>query len=546
MNEHRDEEGLADNERLEFLGDAVIDLAVSHRLMERFPTAREGDLSKMRAAVVDEQGLSEMARALDLGSLLRLGRGEELTGGRRKASLLADAMEAVIAAVYLGDGLAPVLRLVDRFLGEAFARAAAGTLDRDFKTQLQELAQSRLRATPRYRVVAEHGPDHSKTFEVETDLRGEVVGGGAGRSKKDAEQAAAKLGLDAARAPVRRGGRRSRGQPSIRPRPPQGTPERAPRPSPRPGRRPPAARDGRAARARRVRAAGETPAAAETSSQEAESQGRPPPSRRASPHPRSGRANRGAREGAQAPREGTPNEPARGSLAASEGEGGAAALPFHLLARGPATSIRPHMTIRTVLPPRRSRRRSPRPRRSRTPPEKKKTDDAGLATFKTSRGEIVVQAPPARRRRRPSRTSYGLAQGTKAWTDPRAARQVKKPLYDGTLFHRVIPQFMIQGGDPLGPARRTARRGARLQVRRRDRPPDNQFTKAGQLAMANTGPNTNGSQFFITEVATPWLDRGHTIFGEVVKGFDLVPKIVAAGNGKVKLDKVIITRGAQP
>ncbi len=197
VNEHREEEGLADNERLEFLGDAVIDLAVSHRLMERFPDAREGELSKMRAAVVDEQGLSEMARALDLGGLLRLGRGEELTGGRRKASLLADAMEAVVAAVFLRSGLAPVLSIVDRFLGEAFSRAAAGTLDRDFKTQLQELAQSRLRATPRYRVVAEHGPDHSKTFEVETDLRGDVVGRGAGRSKKDAEQAAAKLALDA-------------------------------------------------------------------------------------------------------------------------------------------------------------------------------------------------------------------------------------------------------------------------------------------------------------------------------------------------------------
>jgi ribonuclease-3 len=165
--------------------------------MERFPLAREGELSKMRAAVVDEQGLSEMARALDLGELLRLGRGEEMTGGRQKASLLADAMEAVIAAVYLDGGLAGVLGIIDRFLGEAFARAASGTLDRDFKTQLQELSQSRLRATPRYRVVAEHGPDHSKTFEVETDVRGEVVGRGSGRSKKDAEQAAARLGLDA-------------------------------------------------------------------------------------------------------------------------------------------------------------------------------------------------------------------------------------------------------------------------------------------------------------------------------------------------------------
>lgn len=211
-NEHRIETGLADNERLEFLGDAVIDLAVSHRLMERFPDAREGELSKMRAAVVDELGLCEMARALDLGPLLRLGRGEELTGGRQKASLLADAMEAVIAAVFLEAGLAPVLGIVDRFLGEAFARATDGTLDRDFKTQLQELAQSRLRATPRYRVVAERGPDHSKTFEVEMDLRGEVLGSGMGRSKKDAEQAAAKLALETL-------GRRFAGEGAAEPEP---------------------------------------------------------------------------------------------------------------------------------------------------------------------------------------------------------------------------------------------------------------------------------------------------------------------------------------
>ncbi|HET9598425.1 MAG TPA: ribonuclease III [Anaeromyxobacteraceae bacterium] len=196
VNEHRGE-ALRDNERLEFLGDAVIDLAVSHRLMERFPQAREGELSKIRAAVVDEAGLARMARELDLGALLRLGRGEELTGGRQKSSLLADALEAVVAAIYLCGGLDPVLTLIDRFLGEAFARAAAGTLDRDYKTQLQELAQSRLRATPRYRVVAEHGPDHSKVFDVELELRGEVVGRGAGRSKKDAEQAAAKLALEA-------------------------------------------------------------------------------------------------------------------------------------------------------------------------------------------------------------------------------------------------------------------------------------------------------------------------------------------------------------
>lgn len=204
VNEHRGD-GQADNERLEFLGDAVLDLAVSHRLMERFPAAREGELSKIRAAVVDEAGLARIARVLDLGPLLRLGRGEELTGGREKSSLLADAMEAVVAALYLGGGLDPVLALLDRFLGEAFARAAAGTLDRDYKTQLQELAQSRVRASPRYRVVAEHGPDHSKVFDVEAELKGEVVGRGTGRSKKDAEQAAAKLALEAISAKVAEG-----------------------------------------------------------------------------------------------------------------------------------------------------------------------------------------------------------------------------------------------------------------------------------------------------------------------------------------------------
>ncbi|MGA8892328.1 MAG: ribonuclease III, partial [Anaeromyxobacteraceae bacterium] len=196
VNEHRGE-GYEDNERLEFLGDAVIDLLVSEYLMTAFPEAREGDLSKLRAAVVDEPGLAAMARTLELGDLLRLGRGEELTGGRTKASLLADAMEAVVAAVFLDGGLAGVHRLVDPFLQEAYARAASGKLDRDFKTQLQEQGQARYRSSPRYRVVAEIGPDHLKTFEIEVELRGAVLGRGSGRSKKDAEQAAARVAMGA-------------------------------------------------------------------------------------------------------------------------------------------------------------------------------------------------------------------------------------------------------------------------------------------------------------------------------------------------------------
>jgi len=196
VNEHRDE-GEAHNERLEFLGDAVVDLAVSKRLMERFPDAREGELSKMRASVVDERGLSEMARALGIGALLRLGRGEEQTGGREKASLLCDAMEAVIAVLFLSGGLPAVLALIDRFLGEAFERAVAGTLDRDFKTQLQELSYGKLKLMPVYRVVEERGPDHAKVFVVEVAVGADLVTQGEGRSKKDAEQAASLLCLQA-------------------------------------------------------------------------------------------------------------------------------------------------------------------------------------------------------------------------------------------------------------------------------------------------------------------------------------------------------------
>jgi peptidyl-prolyl cis-trans isomerase A (cyclophilin A) len=163
------------------------------------------------------------------------------------------------------------------------------------------------------------------------------------------------------------------------------------------------------------------------------------------------------------------------------------------------------------------------------------------ATFQTSMGTIVVKLLPEKA---PVTVAnfVGLADGTKEWTDPRSGqKQAGKPLYDGTMFHRVIPDFMIQGGDPLGTG--TGGPGYKFQD---EIGPDNKFNKPGLLAMANAGPGTNGSQFFITEIATPWLDKGHTIFGEVVKGGDLVPKITRAGNAKVKLEKVTISRGAMP
>ena len=232
VNEHR-EDGLVDNERLEFLGDAVIDLAVSHRLMEKLPAADEGALSKLRAAVVNEDGLAVVAAQIHLGELLLLGRGEEMSGGRDKPSLLANAFEAVIGAIYLEGGIPAVLALVDRLFGATLELAAHGAVERDYKTQLQELAQSRFGFPPSYRVIDEEGPDHSKIFTVELEISGRRLGSGVGRSKKDAEQAAAREGFDMLRkeaaadphAPVREP---KTPEPEQAPGKPKGPPEKEP------------------------------------------------------------------------------------------------------------------------------------------------------------------------------------------------------------------------------------------------------------------------------------------------------------------------------
>jgi peptidyl-prolyl cis-trans isomerase A (cyclophilin A) len=163
--------------------------------------------------------------------------------------------------------------------------------------------------------------------------------------------------------------------------------------------------------------------------------------------------------------------------------------------------------------------------------------DPIFATFQTSAGDIVIKLLPEKAPKTVE-NFLGLAEGTRESKDPRSGQMVKKPLYDGTVFHRVIPDFMIQGGDPLGTG--TGGPGYKFGD---EIGPDNKFDRPGLLAMANAGPNTNGSQFFITEVPTPHLNKGHTIFGEVVKGGDLVGKIVRMGNSKVELKKVVITRG---
>ncbi|MDX2093429.1 MAG: ribonuclease III [Kofleriaceae bacterium] len=181
---------LEDNERLEFLGDAVLDLVVGHRLMTRYPQLREGQLSVTRAQVVSEAGLSEVAGQLGLGQWLLLGKGEEKSGGRTKPSILADAFEAILAAVYLDGGFIAAWELVGRLLSHRIDTVEFKGFY-DFKTRLQETSQARLKATPTYRVVNELGPDHDKRFVVAVTIGTDEWARAVGKSKKEAEQMAA-------------------------------------------------------------------------------------------------------------------------------------------------------------------------------------------------------------------------------------------------------------------------------------------------------------------------------------------------------------------
>jgi ribonuclease III len=186
------------NERLEFLGDAVLSLIISDHLARVYPHLSEGALSKLKAKLVSEQSLAAAAKRLDLGARLQVGRGEELSKGREKPSLLADALEAVIAAVYLDGGLDAsrrfTLEVLDDELRAAEAQQAKPGGD-DYKTRFQEWCQRRYDLLPRYVTVRETGPDHQKFFEVEVLVEGRVVGAGQGYSKKEAEQAAAQAAL---------------------------------------------------------------------------------------------------------------------------------------------------------------------------------------------------------------------------------------------------------------------------------------------------------------------------------------------------------------
>jgi ribonuclease-3 len=182
---------LPTNERLEFLGDAVLGLVITDMVYRGFPDRSEGELAKLRAAMVNMTMLAEVAREVGIGEQVLLGRGEELSGGRDKTSILADAFEAVIGAIYLDQGLDTAYRVIERLFRPRIEAYVRGEGDRDYKTILQELTAQDLGRLPEYR-VADRGPDHRKEFMATVYLAGREFGRGTGRSKKEAEQRAAR------------------------------------------------------------------------------------------------------------------------------------------------------------------------------------------------------------------------------------------------------------------------------------------------------------------------------------------------------------------
>ncbi|TDQ53674.1 ribonuclease III [Actinorugispora endophytica] len=202
--------GLPTNERLEFLGDSVLGLVVTDTLFRTHPDLPEGQLAKLRAAVVNMRALADVARGLGIGRYVRLGRGEEGTGGRDKSSILADTLEALIGAVYLDRGLDEASALVHRLFDPMIAKASGLGAGLDWKTSLQELTASELLGVPEYQ-VEESGPDHQKTFRATVRVAGQSYGSGEGRSKKEAEQQAAESAWKAIRAAADAGGAASGG-----------------------------------------------------------------------------------------------------------------------------------------------------------------------------------------------------------------------------------------------------------------------------------------------------------------------------------------------
>ena len=186
---------LRDNERLEFLGDAILDVIVSDILLEAFPNANEGHLSKMRAAVVNEKTLAQLAKAIQLQDCIRLGKGEAQTGGQEKSSILSSTFEALIAAIYLDGGFNAVYPVLRHLFAPFFAEERDLMAFYDHKTQLQEILQARWKVTPTYHLIEAHGPDHAKIFEIEVRMNGKTLAMARGSSKKEAEQNAARAAI---------------------------------------------------------------------------------------------------------------------------------------------------------------------------------------------------------------------------------------------------------------------------------------------------------------------------------------------------------------
>ena len=197
--------GERNNEKLEFLGDAVLDMAISELLMERFPELDEGGLSKFRASLVNEDGLAHIARKMKLGDSLRMGRGEDLSGGREKPSLLADALEAVLAAIYLDsrktEGFSRVSKIIYELYHEELPEQVDSFISRDYKSELQEFVQKNLNLPANYELVNQFGPDHQKEFEMVVKVEERILGRGRGFSKKQAGQAAAQDALNRLQSP---------------------------------------------------------------------------------------------------------------------------------------------------------------------------------------------------------------------------------------------------------------------------------------------------------------------------------------------------------
>lgn len=189
------EQRRAHYEKLEFLGDAVLELVVSHELFDNYPRYYEGELTKLRAAVVSKPTLANVAKKIGIDPYIRLGKGEELGGGRKRNSLLADAMEAVIGAVYLDGGLKLAREFVTRHFREEIERLDHDQHKMDYKSILQEITQSRFQTLPKYTVLNESGPPHERTYEVQITIKDEPYGTGRGRNKKEAQQKAARDAL---------------------------------------------------------------------------------------------------------------------------------------------------------------------------------------------------------------------------------------------------------------------------------------------------------------------------------------------------------------